>query len=54
MTYTLFLADTDDINNIASGDSNTIRLDNVTHEDAETICKIAEKYGFTVAAFLYC
>ncbi len=54
MEITLFLTDTDMINEVMTESSNTLRLDGVSAEDAELFCKLAAKYDFTVAAFLSC
>lgn len=52
ITYDLFLTDTTMIYEVMSESSNTLRLNNVCEDDVCLICKLAEKYGFTVAAFL--
>lgn len=52
MQLTLFLTDTDTISEVMTENSNTLRLDNVSIKDAETICKLSSKYCFVVAAFL--
>lgn len=52
LVYDLFLTDTDTITEVMSEFSNTIRIDNVDEEDVCSFCELADKYGFTVAAFL--